>query len=318
LRLHAVDHEADAHGVRQGIATLREGHAGSCCMARIPGFLETGVRVGYPRCLRMAGSKTRPGFSGGDEPPPSNPEQESSPRAARTVIGRPLHLHGPADPRPAPRFAPIPRAETPADVPEIVTDETTEKLSPAPRHTGKSSFPAFARLFGRWTTGGGFLSRSRLSRGDGDLPDVPREAWISRVAIFIGAAVLSFLVALAALKVHRCVPSLSRPSATTQASAAPAPPTPPSANAAPVVLPEPDAGAPAAASRPPLAAAPGPPTAPPPGIRRMNTHRPATRAGGSSGRAAPGAAAKPGTRPAQPDSLPPNTEGKDALLPLRL
>jgi hypothetical protein len=182
----------------------------------------------------MAGSKTRPGFSGGDEPPPSNPEEALSPHAARTMIGRAIHLRVPADSWPAPGVPPSPREETPAEAPEIVTNAMTEKLPARPSHSGKTKFPAFARLFGRWTTGGGFHSRSELSADDSDLPNVPREIWASRVAIFALAAFFSFLAALAALKLHRCSPSVSRPSAT---AAAPAAPPPVASSTAPAVLP---------------------------------------------------------------------------------
>jgi hypothetical protein len=262
----------------------------------------------------MAGSKTRPGFSGGDEPPPSNPEEALSPHAARTMIGRAIHLRVPADSWPAPGVPPSPREETPAEAPEIVTNAMTEKLPARPSHSGKTKFPAFARLFGRWTTGGGFHSRSELSADDSDLPNVPREIWASRVAIFALAAFFSFLAALAALKLHRCSPSVSRPSAT---AAAPAAPPPVASSTAPAVLPAPAVRAelPVAASPPPLAAAPVAPTATPAGAGRQTTDRPAMRAGSSSTRAAPGAAGKPRTPPTRPDPTKSSKGNADFLLP---
>jgi hypothetical protein len=262
----------------------------------------------------MAGSKTRPGFSGGDEPPPSNPEEALSPHAARTMLGRAVHLRVPADSWPAPEVPPSPREAMPAEVPEIATNAMTEKLPARPSHSGKTKFPAFARLFGRWTTGGGFHSRGEMSADDDDLPNVPREVWASRVAIFALAAFLSFLAALAALKLHRCSPSVSRPSAT---ASAPVPPPPTAAGTAPAVLPAPAVRAvlPVAASPPPLAAAPVAPTATPAGAGRQTTDRSAMRAGTSSTRAAPGAAGKPRTPPTRPDPTKSSKETTDFLLP---
>jgi hypothetical protein len=269
----------------------------------------------------MSGSKTRPGFSGGDEPPPSNPEEALSPRATRTVMGHAIHLHVPADPGPAVRVTSSPREEAPADVPESVTDETTEELPPRPRHSGKSNFPAFARLFGRWTTGGGFRLRSRMSSANDDPLDVPREAWVSRGAIFVLAALLSFLVALAILKLYGGGSSVSRPSAATPASATPALPTPPSASAASADEPAPAAREDPPAAVLPAATDPAAPSARPRGVRPHATHRPAKRAGSSSARVVPGATLKlpahPSRTPHPPTPAARNTDA-DSLLPLRM
>lgn len=280
----------------------------------------------------MSGSKTRPGFSGGDEPPPSDPEADVSPRAARTMIGHEIHLRAPSDPGPAAgvpptpseevlaRVPPTPREEARASVPEAVTDETTEELPLRPTHTGKTRFPALARLFGRWTTGGGFLSRSRMSGTDDEPLNVPREAWASRVAIFAAAGLVSFLVALAVLKVHQCSTSAPKPSAAGQVSVSPAPPAPPADRAAPAVLPVPpaQAGPPAAASQPADATAPVAPIAQPVAVPPKTTHRPAKRAGGSSARAAPDATGRLRTNSTQPDLQPPpsGAANRDGLLPL--
>jgi hypothetical protein len=262
----------------------------------------------------MAGSKTRPGFSGGDEPPPSTAEEALSPRAARTVFGRAIHLRVPADSWPAPEAPPSPPEEAPADAPAMATDEIAEEAPARPSHSGKTKFPAFARLFGRWTTGGGFRSRGNPSPDDDDLPNVPREIWASRVAIFALAAFFSFLAALAALKLHQCSQSVLRPSATVTAPAAP---LPAAASTAPAVLPAPAVRAepPAPASPPPLAAAPVAPTAAPAGAGRQTTDRPAMRAGSSSTRAAPGATGKPRTPPTRPDPTKSNEGSADFLLP---
>lgn len=266
----------------------------------------------------MAGSKTRPGFSGGDEPPPSNPEEALPPHAARTMLGRAIHLRVPADSWPAPGVPPSPREETPAEVPEIVTDAMTEELPARPSHSGKTKFPAFARLFGRWTTGGGFHSRSELSADDDDLSKVPREVWASRLAIFALAALFSFLAALAALNLHRCSPSVSRPSSPAAAAAPASPPSAAASTAAAILPAAVPAALPTAASCPPLVAAPVAPATPPAAARRQATDRPAMRAGSSSTRAAPGATGKPRTPPARPRSSTSSKENADFLLPFGL
>ena len=180
------------------------------------GSLETSVAVGYPRYASMSGSTTRPGFFGGEEPPLPNPEGAPSPRAARTVMGREIHRPAPADPHRAPDLPASPQA--PVGVPQTVTDETTDEIPRRPSHSGKSKFPALARLFGRWTTGGGFRARTGMSRVDDELLNVPRDPFVSRVAMFVAAALLSFLVALAVLKMHRCGTSVAPSSVATQVS----------------------------------------------------------------------------------------------------
>jgi hypothetical protein len=284
------------------------------------GFLETAAGVGYPEDSYMSGSKTNPGFFGGSEPPPpaSKSDEDASPRAARTVIGHELHLRSPPVLRPAADLPP-PRVETSAGVPEAVTDETTEELPARPRHSGKSKFPALARLFGRWTTGGGFLSRSRMSGGDDDLPSVPRDAWASRVAIFVVAALFSFLVALAVLKLQRCSETGSGPAAATKVSVSPAPLAAPASNAAQAVLPAPSAPpVPLAnASHPLAAAAPAAPVAQPQAVL-PKSHRRAKRPGASSVRAAPAAAGKPRAQRTQIEPPMPSTENRDSLLPISM
>lgn len=154
----------------------------------------------------MPGSKTRFGFSGANEPAPREGDAPEAPRAARTIMGHETHRPGDAAPVQAPKVeveaaTPAP-AEAKAAVPQPVTrEDVTERVLDRHRHTGKSKFPAFARFLGRWTTGGGFLSRSRISDSDEALPTLPRYVWPSRIAIFLGAALLSFLIALAVMKV---------------------------------------------------------------------------------------------------------------------
>ena len=266
----------------------------------------------------MAGSNTRPGFCGGDEPPPLNPEEDSSPRAARTVLGHEIHLR--ARPKPLPTAVALSVPQSPVGVPESVTDEKTEEVPRRPSHSGKSKLPALARLFGRWTTGGGFLSRSGMFRADDDSLNVPRDPWVSRVAMFVVAAILSFLVALAVLKVHRCSASVSPPSVATQISVSPASPTPPAASAAFPVLPAPpwQPQPLVAAFQPPPAAVPAAPAAQAPAAHSKSTHRSAQTVGGSSARVASGASGRPHAQHARP--APPKREDlyKDALLPLGL
>jgi hypothetical protein len=194
-----------------------------------------------------------------------------------------------------------------ASVPEAITDETTEELPARPSHTGKSKFPAFARFLGRWTTGGGFLSRSGMFGDADELPRVPRDPWLSRVAIFVVAALFSFLVALAVLKLHQCSKTGSSPSGTTPASMTPASPAPIPAEAASAALPAPSAppGLPAAA------AASDALIAQPVADHPKATQRSATR--GPSVRTAPGAL---GDFRGQRAPLGPPTPPKDSLMPL--
>jgi hypothetical protein len=268
----------------------------------------------------MSGSKTRPGFFSGGEPPATKPDEEPSPRAARTVIGHEIHLRTPLVPSPETEAPPPPRPTTSGGVPEPITDETTEELPPRPSHSGKSKFPALARLFGRWTTGGGFLSRSHMSDGADDLPRVPRDAWVSRVAIFAMAALLSFLVALAVLKVHKCGEPGSSPSGKTRVSMSPAPPAPPAASARPAALPASSAppASLAAASHTPVATASAAPLAQAPAVHPNATHQPTTGAGSSAVRTVPHATRKLRARRTQLDPPMSSTKNADALLPLRM
>ena len=151
----------------------------------------------------MPGSKTRFGFSGAGEPLPLSGGAPDAPRAARTVFGHEAHLPGRAS---TPRFG-VPAATRAAEprsgVPETVSHgDSTEKVTGHRTHSGKSKFPAIARMLGRWTTGGGFLARSRPHSGQA-LPGVSRGVWLSRIAILVGAALLSFLIALAVMKAGR-------------------------------------------------------------------------------------------------------------------
>ncbi|HEX7597554.1 MAG TPA: hypothetical protein VF518_05025 [Polyangia bacterium] len=178
-------------------------------------------------------------------------------------------------------------------MPEPVTDEITEQVSPHTGGRGKSRFPVFARLLGRWTTGGGFISRSRLSEADEALPEVPRNLWPSRVAIFLVASLFSFAVALAALRMHHCGAPTSLKTA------------------------EPPVAAPAPASAPPAAiATPAPHPLPGPAPTVAEPTKPLLPKQGedSSPRTAPAAAKKAHAHPPNPSKV---HTGEDTLLPIR-
>ena len=226
----------------------------------------------------------------------------------------------PADPH---RAASVPSSpQAPIGVPETVTYETTDEIPRRPSHSRKTKFPVLMRWFGRWTSGGGFLSRSRTSRVDDDLLNVPRDPWASRVAMFVVAALFSFLVALVAMKVQRCSTSALPPSPATQASVKPAFPTPPAANAAPLVVPAPSAQPDplAAASQPSAATEPAARADRAPAVHPQTTYGHAKTAGGFSARAVPGATGKLRTPPRRPDRLKHTADdpSQDALLPLQM
>jgi hypothetical protein len=150
----------------------------------------------------MSGSKTRFGFSGANEPLPPHSPAPNPPQVSRTIIGRETHRPG-AGPQKKIEVQATRPSEPKSGVPEsVIREDKTERVFDRGRRpTGKSKFPPIARLLGRWTTGGGFLSRSRMLASDETLPAIPRNVWPSRIAIFLGAAVLSFLIALAVIKI---------------------------------------------------------------------------------------------------------------------
>ena len=90
---------------------------------------------------------------------------------------------------------------------------------------------------------------------------MPRDPWLSRVAIFVVAALFSFLVALAVLKLHQCRETGSSPSGTTPASMTTASPAPTPAEAASAALPAPSAP-PGSTTPSPAAANPASPYSP--------------------------------------------------------
>jgi len=137
--------------------------------------------------------------------------------------------------------------------------------------SGKSRFPALARLFGgRWDTRGEFQSGSYAD----ELDTLPRERFLRPLAIVVATAAISFFIVVGLLKLRDTTGSPApAPVAQPLLTPEPAPP-PPAAAAVP---------APAAPPRPaPAAAAPAtlPPRARPVSdvLERALAQREATRA----------------------------------------
>jgi hypothetical protein len=181
----------------------------------------------------MAGAKTRFGFAGNGSEPPDSDEA----RAARTVIGREVHLPEPPDLRPTSSpsppearpvaravAAPIPRAPAAAPraaVPVSQPEEDTEELpSRRPSRLGRSRL---ARFLGRWTESGNFVSDDRVSGGEDDL-DVPRDSLGRNVLLVLAVAVVAFSLTFLVVKLRQHFARASTPtSVPAQASAPPAP-----------------------------------------------------------------------------------------------
>jgi hypothetical protein len=290
----------------------------------------------YPRSW-MSSSKTILGFTGNS--PTSDPPagaDSSDPRVSRTIIGHDLHRPtGQVEPRPS---APVPvqrtsaaRSDSPVPAPRassarpsassaVVTqavEEVTEQIpGRRPSHSGKTGFPAFARLFGRWTTGGTFHRRSSMDAESEDI-SVPRDPWAQRFVVLFGAALLSFLIALGVVRLHQCatgpLPSVRPPAA--------APSSPPPAAFAPRPQPSPitptltaqATAAPSVASEPPRPAA-RPAPASSGGKSPSGEARPKPSASRSDSRAKNSAP----LRPVHPSPSPVKQPDPDSLLPLAL
>jgi hypothetical protein len=214
----------------------------------------------------MSGQKTILGFSSSKDDPPKPNEA----LAARTVIGREVHLPernlGPTNDQPIDRPAIYEQTqEQPSVIPTPLPEETTVPVvrsSMRPSHTGKSRFPAIARFFGRWTTGGSFLSKSQL---DANEELVPAQTKGVRTILLVSViAVLSFLIVWFLVQfTSRPDPTAERPSIPPPRSVseepkalpppAPPPPTPSPVGPAPVApsgnLLEAEAAAPAPSPR---------------------------------------------------------------------
>jgi hypothetical protein len=168
------------------------------------------------------------GFSGGDGP--------TDVQSARTLYGHDLHLEpGSVD------ISPANQPSAPEEDPERARPVTTEEEFTAPvrvpSHSGKSRFPALARLFGRWNTHGQFEANL-----DEDLDVIPRERFLRPLAIVVATAAISFFIVVALLKLRDSTsedaPELPAPVAVTPAPR-------PVAAPAPVAVPRPAALVPA-------------------------------------------------------------------------
>lgn len=202
----------------------------------------------------MAGTKTRFGYlgGGGDEPPDAG-----DPGAARTVIGRDLHLPQlPSGFAPAPTpkqaapvararmaMAPVVRAPIPTPMPEAVTDAIPEKREQRPPQS------RLARFLGRWTTGGHFRPSQSLRTSDlsvGEM-DIPRDTAARNVLLVLAVAALTFLITFAVMRWRKphATPPVAVPAAGARMAAPPLMPTrpapPPVAVPAPAPAPSPSA-----------------------------------------------------------------------------
>jgi hypothetical protein len=155
----------------------------------------------------MAGSKTRFGFAGDGSEPPDSDES----RAARTVMGHDIHLRLPSGflpsktpgaPTPVP---PAPASSTPsAPVPAPIPSEITEKL--AARRPGRPQKSRLARFIGRWTDSGRFVSSGLMGDSAEGLSDdvkLPRDPMGRYIVVVLAVALLTFLLTVMAVKVHR-------------------------------------------------------------------------------------------------------------------
>jgi hypothetical protein len=199
-------------------------------------------------------------------------------RSAPTLYGHDLHLDrralesGPAAPdADADASAPPPAEPAAALSTEPITREEVaqrardDEITLPPRqrvrshHSGKSRFPALARLFGRWNTQGHLEERAARDLDDDFALDaVPRERFLRPLAIVVATASISFFIVVTLLKLRDSPPETPPAPAPVAAPLSLPPPTPAPA-ARPVVIPQ---SPPVAA---PTAAAPvmAPPAAPP-------------------------------------------------------
>jgi hypothetical protein len=186
-----------------------------------------------------ASSRSGPagGHSGGGGP--------TDVQSARTLYGHDLHLErGAAE---AVAVAPVVAEErleaettTPVHRPITVEEEVAggTGVDSLHGHSGKSRFPALARLFGRWNTQGRF---DPYLDDDLDLDNVPRERFLRPLAIVVATAAISFFIVVALLRLRDS--AVAEPAPETPAMTAAAPPVP-------VPPPAPRVAAPAPAVRP--------------------------------------------------------------------
>ena len=188
----------------------------------------------------MSGAKTRFGFSGSDSDPPDS----DAARAARTVIGRDIHLpptpglpaHGAPAPAAGLPVAPVPTHGAPRDpteaarlaVPVGIPAEDTEKLPS--RRRSRPGGSRLARFLGRWTRSGHFLSHDRASARKSDL-EVPRDPLGRNILVVLVVALLAFSLTFALVKLRQAVKNsaASKPRSTQVSSSSAAEPDPPPA-----------------------------------------------------------------------------------------
>jgi len=176
------------------------------------------------------------GFSGGDGP--------TDTQSARTLFGHDLHLEpGSVDISPAHASGPPPEAARP-----VTTEEEFTAPVRVPSHSGKSRFPALARLFGRWNTHGQFEANL-----DDDLDVIPRERFLRPLAVVVATAAISFFIVVALLKLRDSTTGAEPPAPAPVATPAPAVPPP-----RPIAAPAAPAPRPAAAAEPAPAVRPAP------------------------------------------------------------
>jgi hypothetical protein len=223
----------------------------------------------------MAGTKTRFGYfgSGGDDPPGTG-----EPGAARTVIGRDLHLPqlppeiaAAAPPTPSPPT----RDAIPAAVAGAVAAPMTEAVTAAiPERAALRPRPSrIVRLLGRWTTSGHFRAGhgTDAARTNDDDLKLPRETAARNVLLVLAIAALTFLITFALMKWHAPGAAEPSPEPSARMAARPLPPTIPTSTAPPSPTTSPATSVPL----PPTAATPEPkvpaPLAPP--VHALRPHK---------------------------------------------
>jgi hypothetical protein len=138
-----------------------------------------------------------------------------------------------------------PPKESTKRLPVAITEEMDQvERSTMPQHSGKSNFPTIAKVFGRWTTGGGFKRQSQLDAQDDEGLVPPKDPMIRNVALLVIVAVLSFSLVMFLLRLPACQDDYGKISVPPQAAQV-APP------ASPVGKPEPPRPAPVRTAPPP-------------------------------------------------------------------
>ena len=249
----------------------------------------------------MSGSKTKYGFTGGEDTP--DPEEV---RSARTVPGHDVHLQMPPDleppqfpvartpvpPEPEPLSSPSPRARATPVRPTVRVDELDESDPRRRQHRPQPS--RLARFLGRWTKSGHFLSNSRMAMKKARTTiRIPRDATGRNVLLVLLVAFFTFIVTLSVVRMTtiRMRQNVMKPS------------SPPAAPASVATQPAPPAALPPPLQTQPLVeVSPPPPDPVPPSAKGLGTSAQAT-------------GARRAHHAGQPVARPP-AHLKDELLPL--